>query len=454
MENATLKPYPDYKPSGIDWLGEVPAYWEVRRVKELAKSEYKSFVDGDWIESPYITDRGIRLIQTGNIGIGEYREKGYRYISQQTFHELGCTEFQPGDVLICRLGVPVARACLAPDLGMQMITSVDVCIFKPRSGVSPQFLVYQMSSPDYLNWVNSSVRGSTRDRISRSMLGTFSVVVPPLDEQASIVRYLDRTDDRIRRAISAKERLIGLLTEQRQAVIHRAVTRGLNPNVRLKHSGVEWLGDVPEHWEVRRIKSFSVVKRGASPRPIDDPRYFDENGEYAWVRISDVTASNRYLQKTTQRLSEIGQALSVRIEPGNMFLSIAGSVGKPIITKIKCCIHDGFVYFPQFKGDVEFLYRVLSTEGPFAKLGKLGTQLNLNTDTVGSIYIGWPPDEEQKEIVFFLDAESRQIDTAIDKAQRQIDLLREYRTRLIADLVTGRVDVRGTVGDEVELPVS
>ena len=219
-----LDPNVPLKPSRVEWLGDVPKHWEVRRVKELAKSEYKSFVDGDWIESPYITDRGIRLIQTGNIGIGQYREKGYRYISQQTFHELDCTECQPGDVLICRLGVPVARACLAPDLGTQMITSVDVCIFKPRSGVSPQFLVYQMSSSDYLNWVNSSVRGSTRDRISRSMLGTFSVVVPPLDEQTAIVRYIDKATTEIDTAIDKAQRQIDLLREYRTRLIADVVT--------------------------------------------------------------------------------------------------------------------------------------------------------------------------------------------------------------------------------------
>ena len=134
------------------------------------------------------------------------------------------------------------------------------------------------------------------------------------------------------------------------------------------------------------------------------------------MRISDVTASNRYLEKTTQRLSKVGQDLSVELQPGSLFLSIAGSVGKPIITKIKCCIHDGFVYFPRFRGDVEFLYRILSTEGPFARLGKFGTQLNLNTDTVGDIYIGWPPTEEQQEITHFIDAASAKLDAAVNRA--------------------------------------
>ena len=184
------------------------------------------------------------------------------------------------------------------------------------------------------------------------------------------------------------------------------------------------------------------MKRGASPRPIADQIYFDDDGEYAWVRILDVTASIHYLERTTQRLSRLGQSLSVELQPGALFLSIAGSVGKPMITKIKCCIHDGFVYFPQFRGNAEFLYRVFSCGVPFAGLGKLGTQLNLNTDTVGSICLGWPALSEQAAIVEYLDKATAGIDAAIARTRGQIELLQEYRTRLIADVVTGKLDVR------------
>ena len=207
-----------------------------------------------------------------------------------------------------------------------------------------------------------------------------------------------------------------------------------------KESNVEWLGNVPEHWEVRRIKSLSIVRRGASPRPIDDSRYFDEHGEFAWVRISDVTASDRYLYKTTQRLSELGQSLSVELKPGSLFLSIAGSVGKPIITKIKCCIHDGFVYFPRFRGDVEFLYRVLSTDVPFSGLGKFGTQLNLNTDTVGNICVGWPPSDEQAAIVRYLDDADQRIRAYVSAKERLIALLEEERQAVIHQAVIRGLD--------------
>jgi len=201
-------------------------------------------------------------------------------------------------------------------------------------------------------------------------------------------------------------------------------------------TGVNWLGKIPSTWESKRIKMLTRVKRGASPRPIDNPIYFDEEGEFAWVRIADVTASERYLENTTQRLSELGSSLSVKRYPDDFFLSIAGTVGKPIITKIKCCIHDGFVYFPDLKINPEFLYYIFSTGLPYLGLGKLGTQLNLNTDTVGDIYIPIPDEKEIEKIVGYLDEKTFEIDSLISKKQKLIECLIEEKQTIINQAVT------------------
>ena len=201
-------------------------------------------------------------------------------------------------------------------------------------------------------------------------------------------------------------------------------------------SGADWLGDVPAHWTVKAIKWESPVLRGASPRPIDDPVYFDDDGEYAWVRISDVTEAGAYLEDTEQKLSDVGSRLSVKLKPGDLFLSIAGSVGKPCITRIKCCIHDGFVYFPRWKADPKFLYYLFASGEPYKGLGKMGTQLNLNTDTVGSIIIGLPDADEQQTIARFLDAKTAQIDALVAQKRQLIAKLKEKRSALIARTVT------------------
>jgi type I restriction enzyme S subunit len=203
-----------------------------------------------------------------------------------------------------------------------------------------------------------------------------------------------------------------------------------------KDSGVEWLGEIPAGWDVKKIKRLCLVRRGASPRPIDDPIYFDDEGEYAWVRIADVTASERYLDRTTQRLSPLGKSRSVALEPGELFVSIAATVGKPVITKIKCCIHDGFVYFVGLRENREYLFYLFSCGEPYKGLGKLGTQLNLNTDTIGDIYLPRPDSREQESIVQFLDRETAKIDALVAKNGRLIELLQEQRTALITRAVT------------------
>jgi type I restriction enzyme S subunit len=181
---------------------------------------------------------------------------------------------------------------------------------------------------------------------------------------------------------------------------------------------------------------------GSLTSPIEDPIYFDDEGEYTWVRIADVTASDRYLETTTQRLSALGKSKSVALEPGDLFVSIAATVGKPIITKIKCCIHDGFVYFVGLRENREYLYYLFSCGGPYTGLGKLGTQLNLNTDTIGDIYLPIPSAREQQEIVDAVDGETSEIDALVAKVREAIERLKELRTALISAAVTGKIDVR------------
>ncbi|MBM9521123.1 restriction endonuclease subunit S [Desulforhopalus vacuolatus] len=203
-----------------------------------------------------------------------------------------------------------------------------------------------------------------------------------------------------------------------------------------KDSGVEWLGEVPCHWDVIQIKHLSCVKRGASPRPIDDAKYFDEDGEYAWTRIADVTASNVYLKESPQKLSDLGSSLSIKLQPGSLFPSIAGTVGKPCITGIKACIHDGFVYFPELVIPNKYLFYVFAGGQAYQGLGKFGTQLNLNTDTVGGIKVGIQENSELCRIVDFLDHETAKIDTLIEKQQQLITLLQEKRQAVISHAVT------------------
>lgn len=236
---AGLHPKPKLKPSGIEWIGEMPQHWSVVPIKSLAKRGGRTFTDGDWIELPHIVDDGVRLIQTGNVGIGQYREQGFRYISEESFHELGCTEVKPNDVLICRLDGPVGRACVAPDLGVRMITSVDNTILKMRSDVSPSFVAYVFSSSPWLSWIDALCRvgGGFRLRISRTMLGNIRMPIPESREQVAIANYLDHETAKIHELIAKVEAAVERLCEYRSALITAAVTgkidvRGVGDSLR------------------------------------------------------------------------------------------------------------------------------------------------------------------------------------------------------------------------------
>jgi len=345
-------------------------------------------------------------------------------------------------------------------MGIDATCNQSMAAICPRPPLESRYLYWILVSQ--YEHIRNMAGGEQRDGLNLEILGNIPCLKVPKDEQVAIAAYLDRETGRIDELLGKKRALIERLKEKRTALISRTVTRGLPAdlppgtlaklkqiageklalNPTLKPSGIDWLGDVPAHWVVKAIKWESSVKRGASPRPIDDEKYFDDDGEYAWVRIADVTAAGMFLEKTEQQMSSLGSSLSVKLKPGALFLSIAGTVGKPCITRIKCCIHDGFVYFPGWRGDAKFLFYIFASGESYKGLGKMGTQLNLNTDTVGSIKIGLPPLSEQRAIAAYLDQETRKLDRLFTKVETAIERLQEYRTALITAAVTGKIDVR------------
>jgi type I restriction enzyme S subunit len=309
------------------------------------------------------------------------------------------------------------------------VVSTGFAVIRPLKCVYPKFLKWLILSPEFIERVMIHSEGVGYPAINPSKLARLPIWIPPLSEQRAIADFLDRETGRIDALITKYRRLIELLEEKRTSLISQAVTKGLDPSVEMKDSGVEWLGKIPRHWNYSRVKHLCMVKRGASPRPIDDPIYFDENGEYSWVRISDVTSSNKYLQNTEQKLSEYGKSKCVCLEPGELFISICASVGKPIISNIKCCIHDGFVWLKNLKQNKDYYYYLFTSGEVYKGLGKTGTQLNLNTDFIGNIFVPIPSVAEQQTIVDFLDCETARIDLMKERIVSMITKLKETALR-------------------------
>jgi type I restriction enzyme, S subunit len=450
-EHIRWKPYPTYKDSGVEWLGKIPEDWEITKIKHLAQKGYKTFIDGDWIESPFITNEGIRLIQTGNIGVGEYKEQGFRFISEETFYEFNCTEVIPGDVLICRLATPVGRACQAPIIDNRMITSVDVCILKPSSFYDSRFVVFFLSSIEYLSWINAISRGSTRDRISRYMLGNINIVAPPIREQIRISSFLDRETSKIDALIARKQRLIELLQEKRTALISQAVTKGLDPNVPMKDSGVEWLGEIPHHWEVKRIKHVTL-KIGSGKTPRGGNQIYKDSG-VIFIRSQNVHFDGLRLDDVVYIDEKIDEEMqSTQLKPDDVLLNITGaSLGRVTIVpqsfpNANINQHVSIVRPNTLKINPAFLNltlsssvvqsQIFSTENGAAREG-------LPYSKIANLIFAMPLElTEQKLISDHVNTQFNRNNKLIAKVEVAIGQLREYQSALISAAVTGKIDVR------------
>ena len=447
MENATLRPYADYKPSGIEWLGDVPAHWEMTRGKRLFSKMERSVREYDDVVTCFRD--GIVTLRKNR------RELGFT----ESLKEIGYQGIRDGDLVIHSMDA-FAGAVGVADSDGKGTPVYSVC--KPGPEADSYFYAYLLREMARNKWIQALSKG-IRQRSSDfrySDFGSQFLPLPPLEEQTAIVHYLDHAADRIRRAISAKERLIELLTEQRQAVIHRAVTRGLDPNVRLKDSGVEWLGDVPAHWKVAQLGRIGKFMKCSGGTKADE-----EQEGIPCVRYGDLyTFYGAFIERSRSFIAVERAVGYTQIKYGDILFAGSGEtiddIGKSAVNLIESevrCGGDVILFRPKLQVDAKYSGYLLDSSQSREQKSRMGrgfTIMHIYGNDLKYLWLSIPPLREQSTIVRYLDKTTADISTAIDKAQRQIGLLREYRTRLIADVVTGQVDVRGAVRDEVELPVS
>lgn len=286
--------------------------------------------------------------------------------------------------------------------------------------------------------------------LSVELISNIGVPYPPLNEQSAIAAFLDRETAKIDALIAEQEKLLALLTEKRQATISHAVTKGLNPDAPMKDSGVEWLGEVPGHWEIKQLRHIARIVRGASPRPAGDPKFFSEDSDEntPWVTVAEVTKdSEMYLESVKEYLTPLGVEQSQIFESGTLVFTNSGAtLGVPKILAVNCCANDGILAFRDLSPSVNiiFAYNFLltTTERLRTEMKQGGGQPNLNTDIVKNIRFALPPLDEQLEIVSFLGQELARLNELALEADKGIALLRERRAALISAAVTGQIDVR------------
>jgi type I restriction enzyme, S subunit len=431
---ADLKSYPEYKDSELPWLGAMPSHWQLRRMKFLfAERVQKGFPD-----EPL-------LAATQTKGVVRKEDYGARTVTaQKDFHLLKLVE--SGDFVISLRsfegGIEVSHC--------RGIISPAYTILAPRPETHHSYFTHFFKSPDFIRSLTLFVTGIREgqnidyERLSRAYLP-----LPTTEDQEVIGRFLDYANRRLERTIRAKRKVIALLNEQKQAIIHRAVTRGLDPHVPLKPSGIPWLGEIPTHWEVRRLKTLAQFVTSGSR---GWARYYADSGAI-FLRIGNIstTSVDLKLNRITHVLPPIdAEGERTKVQEDDVLLSITAQIGAVGIVPSGL----GEAYVNQHTALIRLkpaecrprwiAYCLLSAFGKrqCQLLTNGGTKVGLTLDDVRALRVFTPPEDEQRAILLQIEVRTRDLDIAITRTEREIALLREYRTRLIADVVTGKLDVR------------
>ena len=340
----------------------------------------------------------------------------------------------------------IAVPALVTDAPHDLICGYHLAILRPSHAILGAYLVRALQTQQIAQQLHVEAQGITRYGLTHDDVLSVRIPLPPIDEQSAIVRYLDHADELINCYISAKERLIALLEEQRQAVVHKAITRGINPNLPFKPSGVPWLGDVPAHWDVRRAKYLYSES---------DERSF--SGAEELMSVSHITGVTPRKQNVTMFLAETNEGHKL-CSPGDIVVNTMWAYMAALgVARQRGLVSPSYgVYRPRGAHlmDPEYVDLLIRTEHYRTEYNRRSTgitasRLRLYSDDFLDIPLLRPPRDEQAAIVKYLAQATADIETVIHYTRRQIDLTHEYRTRMIADVVTGQLDVRDTV---VELP--
>lgn len=434
-----MKPYPEYKPTGLAWLPEIPRHWKCAKIRELFTERIQKVSDKEF--APLSVSKGGIVPQIATVAKTDNGDNRKRV--------------KVGDFVInSRSDRKGSSGISAYDGSVSLINIV----LNPRAKENGRFLHYLLKSIPFTEEYYRNGRGIVADLWTTrySEMKTISVPVPPADEQAQIVRYLDAMTAKINKLIRAKKRQIALLQEQKQAIINQAVTRGLDPDVELKDSGIDWLGPIPKHWEMRTVKSISKILPGYAFASDE----FSQQGKYLLLRGINIGVSGINKETAVYWNKEITGLAHFLLQENDLVLGmdrpwISGGLRISLVTStdLPCllvqrvcriranenCLNKFLLY--ALRSDI-FL-NTLSSETSGISVP------HISTSQVGSVKIPFPSLAEQNEIVTFIESQLTYIENRINIIHDGIFLIREYKNSLISKVVTGKVDVRNIVVEAV-----
>jgi type I restriction enzyme S subunit len=439
-----LKPYAEYKDSGVPWLGQVPGHWAVARNKLLMCERNDRSFDG--------SEELLTVSQYTGVSRRRDRLSGDSGLLTSATSLVGYKRVAPGDLV---MNIMLAWNGSLGVSAIDGIVSPAYCVFRVGPDLDSRYLHYLLGTPLFTGAFRQASTGvvDSRLRLYPDVFFRLPSLLPPRSEQAAIVRFLDLADRRIRRYIWAKQKLIRLLGEQTRDVIYRAVTHGLDPKVRLKPSGADWLGDVPEHWQLQRLRTLVArIEQGVSPQAEAGLAAHDQ-----WGVLKSGCVNRGIFRDTEHKRLPAGFPFdpSLQVQLGDVIVSrasgspeLVGSVALVDKLRYRVILSDKtfrlvFTHptFARFFVDA-MNSRYWRSQVEQAISGAEGLANNLPLAALKDFLLLVPPEDEASHIVEVLRQHLEKLGRSISSAERQLVLVREYRTRLTADLVTGKLDVR------------
>jgi len=438
-----MKRYPKYKDSGIEWLGEIPEHWKVKPLKfigEIVLGKMLTNDDkGDYLKRPYLRAQNIMWEA---VNIDDIKEMWF------SERELRQYRLRENDILVSE-GGEVGRTAIWKNELNECYIQNSVHKITINSNNNSHYYLYHFQVYGKIGYFDSIVHKVSIGHLTREKLKDIRFLSPLSIEQQNIKEYLIQKTNQIDTLIQKKQKQVDLLKEYRKAIINDAVIKGLNPNVKMKDSGIEWLGEIPEHWKVKKIKSLTKILRGQfSHRPRNDPRFYD--GKYPFIQTGDVATADKYIMEYHQTLNELGYSVSKEFPKGTLVMTISANIGDIAMLNFPACFPDSIVGFIPFQ-DIYlnfFYFNLIMLRQEFIRTSTVNTQLNINVERIGNQYTVCPPYNEQVEISNYLDRKILSINDMVSQIEKQIQLLQEYRTSLISEVVTGKIDIR----DKVQVP--
>lgn len=442
MMAGRYQPYPEYRDSGVEWLGEVPGHWGVRKLKFMANIQ-PSNVDKKVKEG----EVAVRLCNYTDVYYNDEVDDSIDFMkATATEEQIEKFTLKAGDTIITKDSedpADIAIPTFVPKDIEGVLCGYHLSIIRPNNIAFGAYIKRLFEAGYVRSYFATRANGLTRYGLGTYALKNVCFPEPLINEAEQIANFLDHETARIDGLIAKQQELVGLLKEKRQAVISHAVTKGLNPAAPLRDSGVEWLGQVPEHWTTKSYRYAALVYRGKfGHRPRNDPAFYD--GDYPFIQTGDIARAGKEITEYNQTLNERGKAVSQKFPSGTLVMAIAANIGDTAILGFEAYAPDSVVGFkPSDSVDLEFLrYSLMAALPALEKTSTQSTQANLNIDRIGAVKATFPLFDEQREIVVHLDKLLNRYDAIEAKALAGIELLQERRTALISAAVTGKIDVR------------